>query len=509
MTASDASAASFIAKIPYFAGLPENLLPTLADAFVPVQFHDGEIVINEGQTPQIFAVVTSGTFDVMKQGKHHSTLESGDFFGFRNLFGDHRASGTVVARKQATALQLKRSDLEHVLTSHPELVVPLLRSLSTHLPDGNSAASIPRVQSLDALNTSAAPDLQQQAALPRKLTVRVFDNKPYHQTPFVRENQRGGFDYKLEFRDEKLSADTAHLAAGAHAVVAFVHDTVDKAVAKQLKEQGVGLVAYRCAGTEKCDVEACDELGISVANVPAYSPNAVAEHAVTLMMALNRKIVWANSRVHTGDFSLDGLVGFDMKGKTVGVIGTGKIGYSLTQILLGFGCRVICYDVYKNPSLLANPLIRYVELDELFTSSDIISLHAPLTPQTKHTLNAAAFKKMKRGVMIINTSRGPLIDTPALIEALKSGQVGACGLDVVEGEDDLFYEDKSEQVLENDVVGRLLSFHNNVIMTAHQAYLTEEALREIALTTLRNIQEYQEGKRMKELSNSINKSSKA
>ncbi|KAI9215758.1 D-lactate dehydrogenase, partial [Blastocladiella britannica] len=324
--------------------------------------------------------------------------------------------------------------------------------------------------------------------------VRVFDAKAYQTAAFLEQNARPEFGFALEFLEEKLTAATVEQARGAHAVCVFVHDSVDAAVAQALVGMGIEMVAYRCAGFDTCNVAAADAAGLSVARVPSYSPNAIAEHAAGLILCLNRKLIWASARVHTGDFSLDGLVGFDLKGKTAGVVGTGKIGACLVSILLGFGCRVLCHDVYKNPALLANPAVQYVEMGELLAQSDIISLHAPLMPETHHLVNASTIAQMKRGVMLINTSRGPLVDTRALIDALKSGQVGSCGLDVVEGENDYFYENRSDLPVTDDGIAHLLSFANRVIVTAHQAFLTHEALREIAATTLRNIADFHQGK---------------
>jgi D-lactate dehydrogenase len=262
------------------------------------------------------------------------------------------------------------------------------------------------------------------------------------------------------------------------------------------------MIALRCAGFNNVDLAACERHGLSVTRVPAYSPYAVAEHAVALMMTLNRRLHRANNRVREGNFSLSGLVGFDMHAKTAGVIGTGKIGKCLIHILAGFGCRILAHDMYPDAQLVERSGVRYVPLDELLAESDVISLHAPLTRETRHMIGAEAIAKMKRGVMLINTSRGALIDTPALLEGLKSGQIGNAGLDVYEEESEYFFEDLSDRVITDDVLARLMTF-NNVIVTSHQAFLTQEALNNIADITLENIREYELGKRGSALTNRV------
>ncbi|KAI9190272.1 hypothetical protein H9P43_001705 [Blastocladiella emersonii ATCC 22665] len=500
-----------LTKTRLFAQLSDAHLALLAAVAEPIKVGKGTVVVSEGQTPQIFAILVQGELHVHQAGKHAGALHPYDSFGFGNLFADSRSPSTLLAAGAASCflVQISRAPFQALLAREPTLALALLPALAAHVPDA-VAPSVKSSTSVVAGNaaTATTPTVDVQPnGLPRdaaNLVVKVFDSKPYQTKLFIEQNALPGFGFKLEFLEDKLSPATVHLAKGAHAVCVFVHDSVNPEVAQALADMGIEMVAYRCAGFDTCHVPTCDKLGISVARVPGYSPNAIAEHAAALMMALNRKLVWASSRVHNGDFSLDGLVGFDMKGKTVGIIGTGKIGACLVSIMLGFGCRVICQDVYKNPALLANPQVQYVEMDTLLAQSDIISIHAPLLPETHHLINETTLAKMKRGVLIINTSRGPLVDTKALIEALKSGQVGACGLDVVEGENDYFYENCSDSVVTNDQLAHLLSFQNRVMITAHQAFLTEEALREIAGVTLKNIAEFHQGKRLKHLANSVN-----
>ncbi len=331
------------------------------------------------------------------------------------------------------------------------------------------------------------------------MNIAFFDSKAYTRDAFQQRNRDG---YRLQFFEAKLNRDTVELARGYEAVCVFVNDDLSAPVVEALAELGVGLVALRCAGYNNVDLKACEARGISVAHVPSYSPHAVAEHALALMLTLNRRIHRANVRVRDGNFSLDGLVGFDMYGKTVGIIGAGKIGQCLIPPLRGLGCRVLVADKFPKPDLARQLDFEYAELDSLFQQADIISLHAPLIPETRHLVNDQAIAKMKTGVMIINTSRGGLIRTKSLIDGLKSGKIGSAGLDVYEEETAYFFEDYSDLIISDDVLARLLTF-NNVLVTSHQAFLTREALANIADTTYDNLGEYQAGKRGHELSHGI------
>jgi D-lactate dehydrogenase len=300
-------------------------------------------------------------------------------------------------------------------------------------------------------------------------------------------------EHDLVFVDHHLDVHSALAADGFDAVCAFVNDDLSAPVLEALEERGVRMVAMRCAGFNNVDLEAAEQLGMTVARVPAYSPYAVAEHTVALMLALIRRIPRAAGRVREGNFSLDGLLGFDLRAKRVGIIGTGKIGMIVARILRGFGCSLRAYDPF--PADEVRDLgVRYVDLDTLLDECDVVTLHCPLTPETHHLLDAEAFAKMRRGAMVINTSRGGLVDAPALVDALKSGQVGSVALDVYEEEGDLFFEDLSDSIIDDDVFARLLTFPN-VLITAHQAFFTEEALRAIAGTTLDNLAAFAEGRR--------------
>ena len=322
------------------------------------------------------------------------------------------------------------------------------------------------------------------------LKMAVFNTKPYVERFFERANTR--FGHKLTFFEPRLSEETAELAAGFDAVCIFVNDAADGSVLTRLKELGVRLVALRCAGFNNVDLAAAETLGLSVVRVPAYSPYAVAEHTIGLILALNRRIHRAHQRVREGNFSLDGLMGFDLHGTPVGIIGTGKIGEIVARILHGFGCGLYAYDIQPNPACEAMG-VRYVELDEIYRKCFILTLHCPLVPQTHHLIDAGAIAKMQDGVMLINTSRGALIDTQAVIHGLKSQRIGYLGLDVYEEEGDLFFDDLSDQIIQDDVFARLLMFPN-VIVTGHQAFFTHNAVTAIAETTLENLGAFEQGR---------------
>lgn len=324
--------------------------------------------------------------------------------------------------------------------------------------------------------------------VPMKLA--VFSTKPYDRSFLEAANERHG--HEVVFLEPRLTAETAPLAGGFEGVCAFVNDVLDREVLRALSAGGTRLVALRSAGFNHVDLEAAGELGITVARVPAYSPHAVAEHAAALILALNRRIHRAYNRVREGNFALHGLLGFDLHGRTVGVVGTGRIGAVFSRIMAGFGCRILAMDPYPDEELRAEG-VAYVGPDRLFPESDIIALHAPLTPETHHLIDAAALERMRPGVMLVNTSRGALVDTRAVIDALKSGRIGALGLDVYEEEGDLFFEDLSEEVIRDDVFTRLLTFPN-VLITAHQAFFTREAMERIAATTLENATAFERGR---------------
>jgi D-lactate dehydrogenase len=292
--------------------------------------------------------------------------------------------------------------------------------------------------------------------------------------------------HEFEFLEFPLRWETAHLAADASAVSVFVNDDASEKVLEKLHAAGVKFIALRSAGYNHVNLDKAKQLKIRVARVPAYSPYAVAEHAVALMLALNRKLIRANSRIHELNFSLDGLTGFDMNGKTVGIIGTGQIGAVVAKILNGFGCKVLAVDQIENIDLKEKYGLVYTDYDSLYKKADIISLHVPLSPAARYMINQESINKMKQGVMLINTSRGALINTKDVISGLKTGQIGYLGLDVYEEESGLFFEDHSDDILQDDIISRLLTF-KNVLITSHQAFLTDTALRNIAETTVYNL----------------------
>lgn len=325
------------------------------------------------------------------------------------------------------------------------------------------------------------------------MRVVMFSAREYDRASFARAAAAAPDpDVDLEMVEARLDATTVPLAAGADAVCVFVNDVVSGDVIHALAASGVRTVALRCAGFNNVDLDAAATAGVTVVRVPAYSPNAVAEYTIAMILALNRRIPRAHNRVRDGNFSLDGLVGFDLAGKTAGIVGTGRIGALVARLLWHFRCEVICFDPVENPRVTELGMT-YVGLDEVWARSDLISLNCPLTDATHHLVSSTAIAAMQPGVMLVNTGRGALIDTVAVIDGLKSGRIGSLALDVYEEEGDLFFEDRSDQVIADDVFARLLTFPN-VLITAHQAFLTAEALDTIAATTLANLVEVAAGR---------------
>ena len=325
------------------------------------------------------------------------------------------------------------------------------------------------------------------------MKVAVFSTKPYDQEYFERYEESHNFEFT--FFETALNSVTANLSSGFHAVCVFVNDTVDDETVKILSENGIGLIALRCAGYNNVDLESTKRHGIKVVRVPAYSPEAVAEHAVALILTLNRKTHKAYNRVREGNFSLNKLIGFNLYGKTIGVIGTGKIGATFCKIIKGFGCKIIAFDISESEELIELG-VEYRPLKEVFRQADILSLHCPLTPETKHIINQDSLALMKTGIMIINTSRGALINTADIIKGLSKQKVGYLGIDVYEQEENLFFKDLSESIIPDDLLLRLISFPN-VLITSHQAFFTKEAMAEITTTTLNNIKDFEKGTDLK------------
>ncbi len=321
--------------------------------------------------------------------------------------------------------------------------------------------------------------------------IGFFDAKSYDRNVFNACNE--GSDLEIHYFGDRLNEESVRLAKGMDAVCVFVDDICDRQVIDKLKEYGVKLIALRCAGFNNVDLQEAVHSGIPVVRVPAYSPHAVAEYAVTLMLCLNRKVYRSTNRTREWNFKLDGLMGFDMYGKTVGIIGLGRIARCVAEILHGFGMKVLAYDLYPDKVFAELQGIELVELNELYRRSDIITLHVPLTSRTQYMINSVSIDKMKRGVMIINTGRGKLISSDALIQGLRSGQVSCAGLDVYEDEQKYFYEDLSDSIINDDKLSILLTMPN-VIVTSHQAFFTKEAMNNIAMTTLQNIRDFVSGK---------------
>ncbi|MCP1673770.1 D-lactate dehydrogenase [Natronocella acetinitrilica] len=322
------------------------------------------------------------------------------------------------------------------------------------------------------------------------MRIRFYSAQKYDEQFFTAANAAFGFE--LHFSEAKLDADTARLASGVDAVCAFVNDNLDHDCLAALKEAGVQVIAMRCAGFNNVDLNAARELGLAVVRVPAYSPEAVAEHTMALALTLNRNTHRAFNRVREGNFNLNGLLGFNLHGRTAGLVGTGRIGVATARVMSGFGLRLIGYDVFENPDFVALGG-EYVSLDELYGQADLISLHCPLTEDNHHMISHDALSKMRDGVMLVNTSRGGLVDTQAVIEALKSGRVGYLALDVYEQEGPVFFRDLSDEILTDDMLSRLLTFPN-VLITGHQGFFTEEAMAQISEVTLTNLEQLRTGK---------------
>ncbi|MCE9600288.1 MAG: 2-hydroxyacid dehydrogenase [Spirochaetia bacterium] len=389
-------------------------------------------------------------------------------------------SATLKATGPVKLWEIGHNEFQKLISRNPSIAQNVLKVLSRYLREETRIVAELRTRDVDS-----------------RLKIAVFDSKPYTEDTFRETNNE---IHALRFFESRLSLDTVVLAEGCTVVCAFVNDTLDEPIITKLASLGVRMIAMRCAGYNNVDLKACVVNDISIANVPAYSPHAVAEHAVTLMLALNRHIIRAHDRVREGNFSLNGLVGFDMFGKTVGVIGAGKIGQCVIDILCGFGCKVLVMD--RSPKDYGNSNVSNASFERICAESDIITLHAPLVPETRHLISADSIRKMKKGVMIINTSRGGLVDAHALVDGLVSGQIGAAGLDVYEEEREYFFEDFSDSVMQDETLARLNTFHN-VIVTGHMAFLTREALLSIADVTFKNIAEFVGGKKTGELTNGL------
>ncbi len=473
----DRQLAKWLEKVSFFSGLDDETAGLLLDRMTSYEVRSGEFLCREGEQGDRMFILTSGEISVEKSSESGLPVEiavlgPGDVAGTTSMFIKGRRSATLKAKTDCRLWVLSHDAFRQLTDTHANLARAVLANVSVQLLRGGTLTAKLLSQDTD-----------------RRFRVAFFDAKPYMREIF---EERNAERFAIDYFDVRLSHETVALAAGAKAVCAFVNDTLDERVLRELHGFGVGIIAMRCAGYNNVDLKACSALELPVVRVPAYSPYAVAEHTVALMLTLNRRVHRAHNRVRDGNFSLDGLVGFDIHGRTAGIVGAGKIGKCVLEILAGFGCRLLVHDRVVDADIRDRLGAEYVDLDTLFEQADIISLHAPLLPSTRHMINREAIEKMKPGVMIINTSRGALIDTGALLDGLKSGAIGFAGLDVYEEEGDYFFEDFSSRVMTDDLLARLTTF-NNVLVTSHQAFLTREALVNIADTTLDNLREYAEG----------------
>lgn len=485
-----------LSHLSVFSKLGKEDASSVAGLFEKKVYKAGETLSVEGE-PQVKAfVIESGEVRRLKRNPESNEqveiekLSLGDNAGFLHIFGKDPCFATIQSVGDVTVWELSHENFSKWVLAHPEAGFALLQSLALQV----------RAQS-KVIRSLGKGDGQKEGVL----RVLFYDTKKWVVDAFDSQKKELGLDWlEIKYVSQRLSIDTAIMASGFQAVCCFVNDTVDANVTKTLSQLGVKLVALRCAGFDRVDLKMTEALGLTVVRVPAYSPYAVAEHAIALLLTLNRKTHKAYNRTREGNFGLDGLLGTDLYGKTAGVVGTGKIGQCLVNILLGFGCKVLCYDVFVNKELAARQGVTYVDLDTLFQQSDFISLHAPLTEQTKYMINAESLKKMKKHCILINTSRGGLVDTKALVEALEKEQIAGAGLDVYEGEKDYFFQDKSieDKQIEDETLRTLLAL-KNVILTGHQAFFTSEAVNNIAKTTLENIKTWKDGKQGRDHPNAV------
>jgi len=448
----------------------------------------GEFLFREGDPAGFLFVVESGGLEVRKRGDDGTEvivreLGPGELGGLTSMYVEKTRSATLRATGPATVITLPRAAFLDVVGAHPGLSHALLSHLGQKIRS--------KTQQVATLLARAGRD-------PREI-VAFFDTKPYERAAF---DGRLPEELRVHYLEPRLGPSTVALARGYPVVCAFVNDELSAPVIEQLASFGTRLVALRCAGYNNVDLGAAARSGVEVVRVPAYSPHAVAEHTVALILTLNRQTHRAYNRVREGNFSLHGLVGFDLFGRTAGIVGLGKIGRCLAQILVGFGMKVLAHDARPDLDFAARTGVELVGLDDLLAASDIVSLHAPLLPATFHLMSAERMARMKRGAMLINTSRGALVDTAALIEALKTGHLGSAGLDVYEEESEYFFQDRSDRAIADDVLARLMTFPN-VLITSHQAFLTTDALDNIAETTLGNIRAFMTGARGDELPNRV------
>jgi len=453
-----------------------DTLIAFAKACVPRELRTGETLFSEGEPGEFLFLVRRGNLDALAASDGEElllrTLGPGDWGGLTSITLDQPRSATLRAASAASVWTVSRAQTQQLLEARPDFARSLVAALSAR----------------QRHHTRRLTSLIEPGASGR-FRVAFFDTKAYDRESFEPLLER---DIYCTWLTPRLDAQTAELASGHQAVCAFVNDDLGDNTLRRLAQVGVRLIALRCAGFNNVNLKTAAELGLPVVRVPAYSPHAVAEHAIALLLTLNRKTHRAYNRVREGNFSLVGLVGSDLYGQTAGVIGLGKIGQCCASIFRGFGMKVLAYDLAPDLDFAARAGIELCELDDLLRQSDVVSLHAPLLPATHHLINAERLARMKPGVILINTSRGGLLDAKALIAALKSGHVGGAGLDVYEEESDYFFEDHSGRAIGDDLLARLMTFPQ-VLITSHQSFLTTQALRNIAQTTLANIRQFAAG----------------
>jgi D-lactate dehydrogenase len=468
---------SWLSQLEPLRRVSGETLAAFAQVCRPRALNAGEALFKQGEPGEFVFFVQRGSLNALASSGAGElllrTLGPGDWGGLTSITLNQPRSATLRAAAPAQVWTVSREETLRFLESRSDFARSLVAALSAG----------------QRRNTRRLASLM-DAGASQRFRVAFFDTKAYDRTSFEPLLEP---DLYCTWLTPRLDPRTAELAGGHQAVCAFVNDDLSAETLRRLSQVGVGLIALRCAGFNNVDLKTAVELGLPVLRVPAYSPHAVAEHAIALLLTLNRKTHRAYNRVREGNFSLVGLVGSDLYGQTAGVIGLGKIGQCCAKILHGFGMRVLAYDLAPDPAFAAREGIELCALDKLLAESDVISLHAPLSPATHHLINAQALARMKPGVMLINTSRGGLIDAQALIDALKSGHVGAAGLDVYEEESEYFFEDHSSQIIGDDLLARLMTF-NQVLITSHQSFLTTQALHNIAETTLSNIRQFASGR---------------
>lgn len=462
-------------RVELFSELDDAILEAVAASVTRRELAAGEALFREGEPADSMFIVERGALEVRTAGRggDEVTLREmtpGEVGGLTSMAVAKVRSASLVARSPAAVLTVPRDRFLSLLDAHP----PLVRALVVFLSAKVRGKTYRLASLLEADHERSRP------------RVAVFDTKLYDREYL---DAAAGEELELEYFETRLRPETARLAAGAFAVCAFVNDELSAATLERLAELGVELVAMRCAGTNNVDLEAAARLRLTVVRVPAYSPHAVAEHATAMLLALVRRLPRAVARVRDGNFRLDGLVGFELNGGTAGLVGLGAIGAVHAHILRGLGMEVVAFDPYAEASRAAELGVTLLDLDTLLEIAGVVCLHAPLTPETHHLINADRLARMRPGAVLVNTSRGGLVDTAALIDALKSGHLGGAALDVYEEEAGTFFEDRSTTVLTDDVLARLLTFPN-VLITSHQAFLTREALTTIAEVTIASLRAF-------------------